>query len=182
MTEEDNVPENDTPDTAEDSGASKKAPAPVPYARFQEVVKQRRDIEARLGDAEKALTAAETEKFEAVRKLAELDTSTKAAIDDLNAKLLVGVETLNKYKDIVSATVSDTTKEWPEEVLMFDPGADADPALRLEWATKAKLLVAKLNPAAALGGGAGTSPKPLPKQSAADQKQITPSVDVKRNF
>jgi len=172
-----------TPDETgepEDSGASKKAPAPVPYARFQEVVQQRRSLETKLTDAQNALTAAETSKLEAVRKYDELDTSTKAAIDELNAKLLIGTETLTKYKDIVSATVSDTTKEWPEEVLMFDPGADADPALRLEWAQKAKLLVAKL--ATPATGGAGTSPKPLPKQSAAEQKQITPSIDIKRSF
>jgi len=180
MSEEDNVPPTDNGESDE-SGASKKAPAPVPYARFQEVVQQRRALETKLAAAEAAVTTAETSKLEAVRKYDELDTSTKAAIDELNAKLLIGTETLTKYKDIVSATVSDTTKEWPEEVLMFDPGADADPALRLEWAQKAKLLVAKLNPVA-VGGGAGTSPKPLPKQSVADQKQIKPSVDVKRNF
>lgn len=180
MSEEDTVLPDDT-GTADESGAKQKSPAPVPYARFQEVVKQRRDIETKLTEAEKALTAAETAKIEAMRKYDELDTSTKAAIESLNAKIAVTDDTLTKYKEIVSATVSDTTKEWPEEVLMFDPGADADPATRLEWAQKAKLLVAKLNPALQQAG-AGTSPKPLPKQSAADQKQITPSVDIKRNF
>src|SRR5215204_2357483 len=114
------MPENEdinvTDDNIVDDVVPKKNPEPVPYVRFRQVVQQRRDLETKLATMESALSAAETAKLAAAQKYDELDTSTKAAIDSLNAKLLVDSEALTKYKEMLTSTVDDTTKDWPDEV------------------------------------------------------------------
>lgn len=181
MTEEDDVPAVDIGDTNPPATppASKKVPDPVPYSRFQEVVQQRRNLDAKLLETDTARITAETEKHAAVAKLAEQQAAADKAVQDVKAELARDLELLGKYKEVVSSTVNDMTTDWPEEAKMFDPGADADPLVRLEWANKAKLLVAKLQ---APGTGAGVSPKPTPKQQAPAQQEVKSSVDVKRRF
>lgn len=177
------VPDNDIVDDTNPPKAAqpagKKQPDPVPYARFQEVVVQRRNLEGKLSEAETALTNAETAKLAAETKLAEAQAAVTAAGVAADAKVAESTTLLDKYKEVVSSTVNEMTTDWPDEAKMFDPGADADPLVRLEWAQKAKLLVAKLQPA---GTPPGAAPKPTPKQPAQPNQEVKSSVDVKRRF
>lgn len=179
MPEEEVVPTGDNGETAESTPAPKKNPAPVPYERFQQVVQQRRELETRLTEAETARTNTETAKHAAEQKLAEQQAEIARIAQEADAKVAQNSAILDRYKEVVSSTVNDMTTEWPEEVKLFDPGPDADPMVRLEWAQKAKLLVAKLQPA---GPGAGIAPKPSPKQPTTESKEVKSSVDVKRRF
>ena len=180
MPEEDDVPAGDSGDSATPPVVQgKKSPDPVPYARFQEVVQQRRALETKLAEAETARTNAETEKHAAIAKLTEQENAAAKAAQEAQAQFAGDVAVLGKYKEVVSSTVNDMTTDWPEEAKMFDPGADADPLVRLEWANKAKLLVAKLQPASA---GAGAAPKPTPKSTTPTVQEVKNSVDVKRRF
>ncbi len=176
------VPADDTGDSTPPAStlpAGKKTPDPVPYSRFQEVVQQRRNLEAKLNEAENARIAAETAKHAAEQKLTEQETAAAAAVQAVKDAASGNEQLLAKYREIISSTVNDMTTDWPEEAKMFDPGADADPMVRLEWANKAKLLVAKLQPAV---GGAGIAPKPAPKQPTTNNQEVKSSVDVKRRF
>lgn len=179
MSEDDIAPAGDTGEIAESTPAPKKNPAPVPYERFQQVVQQRRELEARLTEAETARTNIETAKHAAEQKLTEQQAELARIAQEADAKVAQNSAILDKYKEVVSSTVNDMTTEWPEEAKMFDPGADADPLVRLEWAQKAKLLVAKLQPT---GPGAGAAPKPTPKQPTPTTQEVKSSIDVKRRF
>jgi hypothetical protein len=170
-------------DIVEDGGADstppKKTPDPVPYSRFREVVQQRRDLETKLATAEAALSAAETAKLAVQTKLDDAESIAKAQRDELESKLATQDAAMQKYKDTLSSITNEAIKDWPEEVKIFDPGEDADPAVRAEWSEKAKLLVAKL------GGSqpsAGMGQKPLPKPSATEARTVSPEIDVKRSF
>jgi multidrug efflux pump subunit AcrA (membrane-fusion protein) len=179
MPEEDDVTAGDSGESSTPAPATKKSPDPVPYARFQEVVQQRRALEAKLAEAETARTNAETEKHAAIAKLTEQEVAAVKAAQDAQVQFAGDVAVLGKYKEVVSSTVNDMTTDWPEEAKMFDPGADADPLVRLEWANKAKLLVAKLQPILA---GPGSAPKPTPKSTTPTTQEVKNSVDVKRRF
>lgn len=178
---DDNEVENTDVSDSDESAAQtgKKNPEPVPYARFQQVVQQRRTLETKLNETETARISAETAKHSAEAKLAEQEAAAEAAVQAIKDQASGNETLLAKYREIISSTVNDMTTDWPEEAKMFDPGADADPLLRLEWAQKAKLLVAKLQSGS---GTPGTSPKPTPKQQSTTSQEVKSSIDVKRRF
>lgn len=178
MLDDDIVPASDSGENPDNPPAPKKAPAPVPYERFQQVVQQRRELDTKLAEVNAALGNAETAKLAAEQKLSEQQAEVTRVTQEADAKVAHNTALLDKYKEVISSTVNDMTTDWPEEAKMFDPGADADPLVRLEWAQKAKLLVAKLQPGIP---GAGAAPKPTPKQPTPATQDVK-SLDVKRRF
>jgi hypothetical protein len=173
-------------DVVESSGneetAKKKSPDPVPYARFHQVVQQRRDLEAKIVDLEKQLNGTSERYLEETEQFKELAAQRKAELETVKQMVESQTAVLEKYRSSVSALVDENTSSWPEELKAFDPGIDSDPLERLQWSQKAAALVSKLSAPQVNAAVPGTGPKPAPKPAVVEPKEARPLIDVRRSF
>lgn len=149
----------------------------VPKSRLDEVLKELRDMKKAESDREAASAKAEEDRLAEQQKFRELADSRQAKLDEVTPK----AARLEKLAEILTAQVDAEIKDWPDEVKALDPGPDADIETRMEWVSKARSVIAKINAAPAPSGN-GPTPRPTKPGSADDQAARKQFEQDARNF
>jgi hypothetical protein len=160
--------------------AKPAAPGPVPYSRFQEIVKQKNDLANEVNALKVKLNAAESAKIDAEAAARTAAEEKQAAVAEETQRVAAVEAVLSTYKQTLSSIVDETTKDWPAELLAFDPGADADPLKRMDWVKNGAAMAAKLSQV--IPAATGMAPKPSPAGTKEAPKNIKLPVDVRRSF
>jgi len=167
----------------ENGAEDKKVPGAVPYSRFKEVIAQRSALETKLAELEAKMKKADEKELEETNNFRQLAEERRIENEKVSAQFVVNESALSQYKTILSTAVNDMTSNWPEEVKVFDPGEEAEPLARFEWAKKAQALVAKMQEAQPPAPGApGTVPKPPAKDPNKKEADFDLPISVKRSF
>lgn len=167
--------------TANPSDGTQKAETPadvmIPKARFDEVNKKLRDLEAAATAQQKAAAKADEERMATQNEWQKLAETRKAAIDELTGF----AELATKLSEMSAAQYEADIKDWPEQVKAMAPDDDADILTKLAWMQKAKPLALELLKDKAPVPGNG----PRPKVAAAlgsKPAAVENIIDVRRSF
>lgn len=139
-----------------DDSPGKDEPAPVPYARFKEINDRLKQLEQEQRKAADAAAKAEEERLAKQQEWQQLADQRQAKLSELQPK----AELADTLSQQLRAQIDAEIAKWPEEVTAMKPADDAPITAWMDWAGKARAVVAKLTEEKQPAGGNRRGPKP----------------------
>lgn len=133
--------------------------------------KENASYRKRAKEQEEAARLAEDQRLKEQGQYKQLAEQYQARVNELEPIS----ERYNQLASLLASQIESETKNWPDEIKVFDPGADAPIEERLAWIEKSKPLVAKLEQQGR-AGLPGNAPNPKPTGQSHKSEAITTSL------